>query len=221
MRTVAPVISAIAILALTAFAGLHSPPPGDEHDAPSSAWYDLEVGTTRYYSFCWGIGVGCTDAAHFEARETVVGHVVLGGDTYAEVEWWYRAAEDRHQPDPVWEEGALTFHFAMEGSELWQYVEGERRLVYDFGLAPGDSLRNFVGRVHGWEIPLALNGGHPLLIMLRQREPVFPGKQAGVRLRHGLQREPARPDLLDEHGLQGVRLPVPELLPEALYVELR
>ena len=117
-------------------------------DGPSSNWYNLDMGTTRYFNGCGGIMGACAGIVIREhARETVLDHVDIAGTTYARVEWWHIAEYDDDQVADF--ERTDIFYFRMDESRLLQRVNDSDTLIYDFGFQPGDELADFVGAVVG------------------------------------------------------------------------
>ncbi|MEX0686987.1 MAG: T9SS type A sorting domain-containing protein [Balneolales bacterium] len=124
-------------------------------DPPSSEFYDLSIGTKRYFDFCGSVGFICTGDASYRAIEEVVGHTQIDGTHYAIVEWRFYAEREATSPDTEVIHKTEAFYFTMDGNELWMYNEEaeEKVQIYDFGFEPGDSLKQFIDRTKDWEPP--------------------------------------------------------------------
>lgn len=128
---------------------------GTEEDSPSSEYYDLSVGTQRYFDVCGSVTYICAGNAWYKAVESVVDHERIEDTTYAVVEWRYEAKENATDPNTEVINKTETFYFRMKESELWVLDKdyGNETKAYDFGFQPGDSLQNFIEKVESWNGP--------------------------------------------------------------------
>lgn len=106
-------------------------------------YYDLTVGTERHIARCYGINAICPASEHFEtAIEKVIDEVEVDGKWYAVIV--FRGWEGTDAEGNPTQTVADTTLYRMEGSILYENIDGEDRAIFDFGFAIGDSLRSIL-----------------------------------------------------------------------------
>lgn len=104
--------------------------------------YDLTVGTERHFNFFRIDPLPIGDEFTPYGIERVIDEVIIENTTWAEVEWHYWI-QYHNQPDgPFLVEGRDTSLYRSAGSKLFEYTEGEEKVIFDFHVAPGDSIFN-------------------------------------------------------------------------------
>jgi len=59
-----------------------------------SNYYDLSVGTTRYYDIYGAYGIAYTGENNFIAIEKIIGDTIIGSTIYAKVNWRAQIVEN-------------------------------------------------------------------------------------------------------------------------------
>ncbi|TVQ08086.1 MAG: T9SS C-terminal target domain-containing protein [Balneolaceae bacterium] len=102
-------------------------------------WFDLSVGTVRYYGDCAMYGPCLTAyGVNGLAIETVIGEMEIDGKTWSEVAWAQTMNYWPEDPDAfvVYD----TAFYRTEGPLLFMHTDQGDSLILDFGITEGDSL---------------------------------------------------------------------------------
>jgi hypothetical protein len=102
-------------------------------------WFDLNVGTERYYGDCAIFGPCIPEYGYSRvAIEKVIGEKVIDGKTWAEVAW--AQSMDFMPGDPDAYVVYDTAFYRTDGPLLYMHTERGDSLILDFGITEGDSL---------------------------------------------------------------------------------
>ena len=112
---------------------------------PSPTYYDLTVGTERYFSDCSLYGVCLTAAgANRLAIERVIDEKVINGIKWAEVAW--QQSMDFLPEDPEAYVVYDTVLYRMDGPLMFLHTDREDSLIFDFDITEGDSIADHFSR---------------------------------------------------------------------------
>ncbi|MFU8862234.1 MAG: T9SS type A sorting domain-containing protein [Cyclonatronaceae bacterium] len=111
----------------------------DDNGEAQQTWFDLSVGTVRYYGDCAIYGP-CTPSygANRLAIERVIGEAKIDGKTWAEVAW--AQTKDYWPEDPDAFVMYDTTFYRTEGPLLFMHTDRRDSLIMDYGFTKGDSL---------------------------------------------------------------------------------
>ena len=103
-----------------------------------SNYYDLSIGTTRYFDFCSTYGIACIPEYSEQGIEKIIGDTVINSKHYSIIEW---KSEIMLMCSTTI--SAKKEYFRYENELLYQYSENEDSLIQDFSFSIGDSISKF------------------------------------------------------------------------------
>ena len=111
----------------------------DDNSEAQQTWFDLSVGTARYYGDCAMYGPCIPEYGYSRvAIEKVTGEKEIDGKTWSEVAW--AQTMDYWPDDPDAFVVYDTAFYRTEGPLLFMHTDQGDSLIMDFGIKEGDSL---------------------------------------------------------------------------------
>lgn len=101
-------------------------------------FYNLEIGTIRYYDECGGYGNHCIPGVTNRGIERVISDTVINEKEYAVIEW-------QHEITHKWSgsiESEINY-IRQENGILYQIMEPSEIIIQNFNINVGDSIASF------------------------------------------------------------------------------
>ncbi len=103
-----------------------------------SNYYDLSVGTIRYYNYCDAYYLACTGAYSSIGIEEVLGDTLIDSKLYSVINW----------KTQIWNEDSIInnekiFFYRFENGFLYKYTIRGDSILQNFNFSRGDSINNY------------------------------------------------------------------------------